>query len=159
MRVLICIALFAFFSACATLPENESDAQSAEAVRSAYCDSYLIYEMCAVDVDGNGTTDALYFDDTNEIFMYDSALATEDYSAYQMHPCVQVMDGEMKEASNLLLTVADNTPFMERLAIKKGLMFNYMRYNARVQECYSQIASSADDAASDTPFDDEGDFF
>ena len=151
MKYLLTTAVFASLLAlagCKTQPSLETE-QGAElqsplsVLRSSlYCDSYLIYDMCVVDVDKSGNADAVYFEDTHEVFMYDGTLASEAYQDFDMHACVQVMDKGMLKVTNRLLTVTEETPFFTRVAMKKDLMVNYSRYFSRIRECREQIAAN-----------------
>ncbi|NIB44953.1 hypothetical protein HBA55_35570 [Pseudomaricurvus alkylphenolicus] len=122
------------------------------AVHDLYCDRYLIYDMCALDVDSDGTADALYFEDTKEVFMYDKEHELRIVGEFGLHPCAQIMDQEMKGASNRLLTISDFMPLSQKLGIKKQLFSSYRRYSPKVDACQSAIASR-----DETPFGDPDD--
>jgi hypothetical protein len=114
----------------------------AETLSAQYCDLFLIYDMCAVDVDIDGDTDVLYFGDTKEVFMYDASVSQNYYQNYPIHACAQEMDENMKAASNSLLRVNDDMSFGERFSIKKNLMMSYARYFKQVRECREALAEN-----------------
>ena len=39
-------------------------------INNVYCDNFLIYEMCAEDLDNDGIVEHVYFADTFEVFLY-----------------------------------------------------------------------------------------
>ncbi len=112
-------------SACASAPVQEP-------VRSHFCDAYLIYTMCARDLDGDAITDIMYFDDDDIVFMYHPGSASVMQQAgYQTHRCVMLMDEVTREITTAMLAEDENTTLLESLDLKKRLL---LRYNQRRHE-------------------------
>ena len=124
--------------------------------RELYCDSYFIYDMCALDFDRDGATDVLYFEDTNEVFMHGADSSPQMLAAYDMHPCVQVMDESMQEATDRLLTISKRTTYGNKLAIRRSLLVNYSRYAGRVGACHRALSDDAIER-NEEPFGDQFD--
>jgi len=116
---------------------------------SLFCDRYLIYPMCTQDVTGNGRADFVYFEDSQEIFLFNRKLVRQVPSHLTMHECAQTMDRKLIDATSLLLTVNDETGFFRRAEIKNGIFFHYMRYLPRVARCNPQVMPADKDAEDD----------
>lgn len=127
------------------LPPSESRINNTVKTTQLYCARYLIYDLCAIDLDHNGSTDALYFDDTKEVFMYDLLYEARVLTQFDMHPCAQIMDDGMKAASTQILTIQDDTPFLEKLSIQKTLIEQYSRYTPKVRACKESFANSLEE--------------
>ncbi|MYM64184.1 hypothetical protein [Pseudomaricurvus sp. HS19] len=130
---------------------SNHDKQSATDPASLYCAHYLIYDMCVQDLDKDGGTDLMYFQDTGEVFMYDQSWQQAVYSDFELHPCVQVMDDDMKQASSRLLTLPRQHSFMKKMAIQQSLLEHYSRYSSRVRACKEALAATA---PAEAPFGD-----
>ena len=142
-RLLLLIPLL--LCACASTPPSNN------AVTDLYCARYLFYAMCAQDVTADGQTDFVYFEDSNEIFLFNEKLVKLVPANLKLHKCAQSMDAPLIGATSLLLTVDDDTSFMRRTEIKNGIFYHYMRYVPRISRCNRQFAD-----AQETEEDDFG---
>ena len=145
------MALALLLNGCAS--HHDLQGSSADNPTSHYCAHYLIYDMCVQDLDKDGGTDLMYFQDTGEVFMYDREWQQTILSDFDLHPCVQVMDDGMKRASSRLLTLPQQDSFLERMAIQQSLLEHYARYSSKVRACKEALAVTA---PVDTPFGDPG---
>ena len=64
LRVLVVLSLLVVVSAC-TL-----GIFGARPVSSLYCENFLIYDLCAQDLDGDGVVEYVYFEDSRDVFIY-----------------------------------------------------------------------------------------
>jgi len=135
-------------SACANQRQNTA------AVTNLYCDRYLLYRMCTLDATANGRADFIYFEDSQEIFLFDPDTTTFIPENLTMHHCAQSMDTALLNATSLLLTVNDTMSFFERSEIKNKIFYHYMRYLPRVNRCNNEKNDSED-----TDFSDQEDPF
>jgi hypothetical protein len=120
-----------------------------------YCDSFMAYDMCAVDISHSGDVDMIYFEDTNEVFMVNPASDDTLWSALPLHECVQSMDGNMQSASNDLLTITDDTGMLTKTKMKARLMLSYSKYMNEIRRCKStdNMELVADNSYGDTSSD------
>lgn len=117
------------FCACSHQPTSPN------AVSTLFCDRYLFYRMCAVDVSQNGRTDFIYFEDSREIFLFDQKKLSLVPTDLTLHTCAQSMDEPLLDATALLLTVNDEMSFFQRSEIKNKIFYHYMRYVPRINRC------------------------
>lgn len=122
-----------FLSACSTAPSTNNS------VGEIFCDRYFVYPMCAQDITGNGRTDLVYFEDSQEIFLFNEKLVSLAPTNLSMHECAQVMDKKLIDAASRLLTIDEDTSFFRRREIKNGIFYHYMRYLPRVSKCNPDI--------------------
>ena len=111
-------------------------------VSDLYCDNFLIYEICAQDMNRDGIVELVYFSDTNEVFLYREGTESQVPDALTMHNCVQMMDDDIVNNASQLFYISDQTPYIERLDIKGALMFSYMGYMPRVSRCTGEAGGS-----------------
>ena len=117
-----------------------------------YCDRYLIYRMCAIDVTDNGQADFLYFEDSDQIFLFNPDETNLVPNNLSMHKCAQSMDEPLIEATSRLLTVNDEMSFFEKSEIKNKIFFHYMRYIPRINHCNRAAGEQDDDASEEDDF-------
>ena len=101
----------------------------------AFCDNYLVYDMCVRDMDGNGEVDVMYFADTQEIFMLTEEYYHRDIGEFTLHRCVQVMDASVQKASSELLYIDQETSTLQKAQVKSRLMLDYAKYYPRINRC------------------------
>lgn len=127
---------------CSTTPTQDDSAQAVPKPNQRYCTTYFIYEMCAYDVNADGHADALYFNDTKEVFMYDVAQQLPLYDELPFHPCVHIMDEDLREASTRLLYIYEDTSFAKKTKVKAQLINQYLRYSGSVSACEKEYKKS-----------------
>lgn len=118
---------------CATQPAEESLAVATP--YATYCDSYLVYDMCVHDIDGDGEADVMYFEDTREVFMADSTYIADPRDNLSPHRCIQQMDNAVQQTSTRLLTIDEETGALEKTRLKSKLMLVYMHFYNDIQSC------------------------
>ena len=136
-------------SACSQQPQLPVDANA-----HVYCDRYLLYRMCALDVSNNGQTDFLYFEDSAEIFLFDPKKTNNVPTYLTMHKCAQSMDTSLIDATSLLLTVNDDMSFFRRTEIKNKIFYHYIRYVPRINRCNKEKKQNEDLLAEEDGFGD-----
>lgn len=143
-------------AACAGTTPPAVVTQGPIPVSTLYCDSFLIYDMCAQDLDQDGVVELVYFADTSEVFLWrgDSHEHLPDNLA--MHRCAQQMDDDVVNTTSLLFYIDDETDYLERVDIKSSLMFSYVNYMPRVMRCNAQYGSEP--LETPAPVGDEFDF-
>ena len=119
-----------WLSACASTPMDTT-----VPVANLYCDNFLIYDMCAQDIDGDGIVEWVYFEDTNEIFLVREGVEEPLPTELAEHRCMQKMDDAIVHNTSQLFYISDDTNYIERADIKSALMFSYVGYMPRVMRC------------------------
>lgn len=122
---------------------------------SLYCDSYLIYRMCAMDIDKNGDVDFMYFEDTNEIFMISAEYNGERFENFIYHECLQPMDDAIRNASSELLFINKSSGALKKTQLKTRLMLNYTRYLPDINHCMNSHHIAEHSEFNDDSFGDE----
>jgi len=122
---------------------------SKEQVNTVYCDSYLAYDMCAEDLNGDGTVDILFFEDTYETIMYWEPTQHLIPENKPMHKCVQIMDKPMKKSNTETLYVDESTDLIVVSNIKTRIFLSFSRYWSDVNACNG--VTEEDDFGSDFP--------
>ena len=118
-------------------------------VSDFYCDNFLIYEMCAQDLNQDGEAELVFFTDTNEIFLYRDGTEPVLPGALSMHRCAQPMNEDILRDTSRLFYISDNTSYLERSDIKGSLMVSYVSFLPRLAGC-----SATEQVVSDQPADE-----
>lgn len=145
-RSLVIVFIAYLLVACSHQPQVN------DAVTNLYCARYLLYRMCALDVSGNGQTDFLYFEDSEQIFLFDENKLNKVPNYLTLHECAQSMDPPLIDATSALLTVNDEMSFFRRSEIKNKIFYHYMRYVPRINRCKNDLADSQDLMAEEDDF-------
>ncbi len=135
-------------------------ADSKTPVTDLYCTSYLVYSMCAHDLDSNGQVDLMYFEDSEEIFLLAEDFRDATFEQYTRHECVQPMDQSLRETSSQLLFIDDDAGMLTKTRLKSRLLMSYTRYVPRINRCMhgedvadSHSAGSDEEAFGDRDFE------
>jgi hypothetical protein len=116
-------------ASCSSLPDG------ARPVNAQYCDNFLIYDMCARDVNRDGVVDVVYFTDTKEVFMYNPDIEGNFPNDLGVHRCVMPMDKDIVATTNRVFYVDESTPFLEKQDIKGAMMVKYVANMPEVTAC------------------------
>lgn len=138
-----CVLLL--LASCSSLPDG------ARPVNAQYCDNFLIYDMCARDVNRDGVVDVVYFTDTKEVFMYHPDREGNFPNDLGVHRCAMPMDEDIIATTNRVLYVDESTPFLEKQDIKGAMMVKYVANMPEVTACnlradQSEAAAAAKDS-------------
>ncbi|MBB3047654.1 hypothetical protein FHR99_001920 [Litorivivens lipolytica] len=150
---LFALLLTALLAGCASQP------QQSLALRTEYCDTYLIYDMCVRDIDADGAVDLMYFADTREIFMLSESaepeLAGENLD---VHRCLQTLGDALRDTSSQLLR--PDIGFLARSRVRSAMLISYTAYLPAINACMDKqrVAASGAAAFADDDFG-EDDFF
>ena len=134
---------------CAVDPVIEPESTHGRIV----CDTYLILDMCVRDLIGDGTTDMVYFTDTNEIFMYQQGRKSAVAEVMPFHRCAVPLGEDMQKTTNRIL-LRGQLSLTEELAITRDLMLNYMAAKPEIDACNDRF-----DALEDKPETPEEEFY
>lgn len=150
LRITLLAILCSLFYGCASTSNTNqppsSDDRVSETANPIYCDNYLLYRMCASDIDSNGDVDVMYFEDTNEIFMIKEGInPTISDSQLTLHDCVQTMNSSMETLGDQLLMINEDTPALSKVGLKSKLMLQYARYLPKINSCGGNSAGYAMD--------------
>lgn len=155
LRKLAPVFLLLSLAACSTLDLTKKvqdiEVDPSQQKRSNYCDSYIGYEMCSMDLAGDGKSDVLYFDDTKEIFIYWAETESLMPDWLVMHECVQPMEETMRKAATDLLYFPEDLGFIGRQRLRGALLLSYTKYVGYVNDCYEP-------GPEDLPQEDYGEF-
>lgn len=125
-----CLLAFSLLlNSCGSLPEG------ARPVSSLYCDNFLIYDMCARDLSGNGVVDLVYFTDTMEVFMFRPGTENRVPTTLGVHRCARSMDEELVSTTSRLFYIDDETSYLEKQDIRGAMLLKYMAYMPEVTAC------------------------
>ena len=116
-------------NSCGSLPEG------ARPVSSLYCDNFLIYDMCARDLSGNGVVDLVYFTDTLEVFMFRPGTERRVPNDLGVHRCARPMDEDLVATTSRLFYIDDETSYLEKQDIRGSMLLKYMSYMPEVTAC------------------------
>jgi hypothetical protein len=129
----------------------------ARPVNAEYCDNFLIYDMCARDVNRDGVVDVVYFTDTKEVFMYHPDREGNLPNDLGVHRCVMPMDEDIVATTNRVFYVDESTPFLEKQDIKGAMMVKYVANlpevtacNLRAEQAEAEAEAEAEAAAEDS---------
>lgn len=120
---------FLLLTSCSSLPDG------VRPVNTEYCDNFLIYDMCARDVNRDGVVDVVYFTDTKEVFMYHPDREGDLPNDLGVHRCVMPMDEDIVATTNRVFYVDESTPFLEKQDIKGAMMVKYVANLPEVTAC------------------------
>ena len=118
-----------FLAACSTFVPGEHP------VSTLYCDNYLIYDMCATDLNRDGQVDLVYFTDTMDVFMYRDNEVERIPGHLGLHRCAMQMDEDLVATTSKLFYITEQTTALEKNDIKGAMLLKYMTYMPTVTEC------------------------
>lgn len=144
-RILFFVFPSLLLAACGSLPDG------ARPVNAQYCDNFLIYDMCARDVNRDGVVDVVYFTDTEEVFMYHPDTEGDFPNDLGVHRCAMPMDEDIVTTTNRVFYVDESTPFLEKQDIKGAMMVKYVANLPEVTACnlradQAEAAAEAEDS-------------
>lgn len=102
---------------------------------SLYCDNFLIYDMCVQDLDRDGVAEFVYFQDSNEVFLYREGAQEEVPVGLTVHRCAQLMDESLVATSSRVFFVNEDTSYLVVQDIKGAMMIKYIAYMPQVTAC------------------------
>ncbi len=117
-------------------------------VSSLYCENFLIYDMCAQDLNGDGVVEHVYFEDTKNVFMYREGTDADIPRDLILHPCALLMDEELIATTSRVFYVNEETTYLERQDIRGAMMLKYISYMPRVVTCNLQNEQAKSDKTS-----------
>lgn len=138
-----------------TLVYCSSSLDMSRPVSDFYCDNFLIYDMCAQDLDQDGKVELVFFTDTQEVFLYRDVTDAELPATLSMHRCAQPMNEDIVRNASRLFYISDQTGYLERNDIKSSLMLSYVSYLPRVAGCDEGQKVVSDQPADEFDFEFE----
>lgn len=137
------VFLLLLLGACAApAPREEANADAQPShtsePRSLYCDSFMIYDMCAQDVDGDREVDFLYFDDTKEIFMITEQYQGQSFPGLTRHKCQQILNDSIRNTSTTILNLPEDASRLRRSQLKSRLLASYAYYLPTINKCMGE---------------------
>lgn len=117
-------------------------------VSNVYCDNFLVYDMCAQDLNGDGVVEYVYFADSLEVFMYREGGIENLPAPHGIHRCAQQMDEDLVATTSRVFTVTDDTSYLEKQDIRGAMMLKYITYMPRVTACNLRAEQAAEGADS-----------
>lgn len=110
---------------------------------NTHCARYMIYDMCAHDVDQDGVTDYFFFADDNQVFLNRVGFQPTDRPP---HPCMQPMGESLQTvANNVLNPEVQNDPVRTRKT-KQGLLTEYLKLFPKISACQIRMGRGPEDA-------------
>lgn len=127
-RLILISLIITLLSSCSTISHDKQ-------MTDLYCDSYFVYDMCALDVDYNGEVDFIYFNGNKEIMLYWENMAPAIPDHLKFHECAQMMDAALRNSASELLFLSDETSFLEKSNTETRIFLHYARYVGPVSSC------------------------
>lgn len=132
-----CLALTFALAGCTMQPVVQYEATN------THCARYLIYDMCAHDVNMDGETDYFFFADDDQIFLLRDGFEATDRP---LHPCYQVMSAGLQSVANDTLDPkVQNDPTLTRKT-KQALLTNYLKLFPTISACQIRLGRGPEDA-------------
>lgn len=116
-------------AACQSMPEGERPANA------LYCDNFMVYGMCARDVNKDGVVDYVYFEESEQAFMFRPGAERLFPRNLVMHPCATAMDEEVVATTSRVFYVDEQTTLLEKTDIRGSLMLKYMAALPEITAC------------------------
>ena len=120
-----------------------------------YCDSFMIYTMCAEDINRDGEVDLFFFEDDDQIFFYRKGYLKDIINSHLFHPCMEEMSDDLVGLGSRLFLIKKDEISVNKIAIQTKLMAMYISYLPAINSC--QEANNAENH--DENFFDEDEFF
>ena len=114
---------------------NSFRVASTTATNNVYCDNFLIYEMCAEDLNNDGIVEHVYFLDTLEVFLFRKGAKQSIPDHLSMHRCIRVMDEALVATTNRVFEVTDETSYLEKQDIRGAMMIRYFAHLPEITAC------------------------
>ena len=99
---------------------------------NTHCARYMIYDMCAHDVDRDGVTDYFFFADDDQVFLTRSGFSPSDRPP---HVCMQTMGPKLQVIANNVLDPDVQADPVRTRATKQGLLTEYLKLFPRISTC------------------------
>ena len=144
MTRLIFVLTSLSLAACGSLPVGM------QPTNSEYCDNYLVYDMCARDMSGNGIVDSVYFTETKEVFMFRPGADSNIPSELGVHRCAMPMDEDLVATTSRLFYIDEETSFIEKQDIRGAMLIKYVAYMPEVTACNLRAEQAESGAETDS---------
>ena len=138
LRSTLILGSMSMLLGCGSLPSD------GRPVNALYCDNYLIYDMCAQDLNRDGVVELVYFTDSLEVFMYREGAGDNIPDNLGVHRCMRPMDESLVATTSRLFYVDEDTPFLEKQDIKGAMMLKYISYMPEVSACNMRHEQAAE---------------
>ena len=102
---------------------------------SLYCDSFMIYTMCAEDLNRDGKVDLFFFEDDDQIFFYRKGYLKNIISSHLFHPCMREMTDDLVRLGSRLFLIKKDEISVNKIAIQTKLMAFYISYLPVINSC------------------------
>ena len=123
------VAFSAIVMGCQSLPEG------ARPANALYCDNFMVYGMCARDMNKDGEVDFVYFEDSKQAFMFRRGAERLFPRNLEMHPCATPMDEDVVTTTSRVFFVDEETTLLEKTDIRGNLMLKYMAALPEITAC------------------------
>ena len=100
-----------------------------------YCDSFMIYTMCAEDINRDGEVDLFFFEDDDQIFFYRKGYLKNIISSHLFHPCMREMTDDLVRLGSKLFLIKKDEISVNKIAIQTKLMAIYISYLPAINSC------------------------
>ncbi len=100
-----------------------------------YCDSFMIYTMCAEDLNKDGEVDLFFFEDDDQIFFYRKGYLKNIISSHLFHPCMREMTEDLVRLGSKLFLIKKDEISVNKIAMQTKLMAIYISYLPAINSC------------------------
>lgn len=132
IRYLLLILLIPAFTGCGIWQLGDNPEVS------LYCDNFLVYDMCVQDLNRDGVVEFVYFEESNEVFLYREGAQDAIPAELTVHRCAQAMDEGLVATSSRVFFVNESTSYLMVQDIKGAMMIKYIAYMPQVTACNMQ---------------------
>ena len=137
-RRLILLVLGLLVASCVSYPSGEKP------TNSLYCDNIMVYEMCVTDLNGDGEIEFVYFEGSQQAFMYRPGALRRLPKSLSMHPCATEMDEEMVRTTSRMFYIDESTTLLEKTDIRGTLLLRYMTALPEITACNLRREAASD---------------
>ncbi len=112
-----------------------------------YCDNFLVYDMCAQDLNHDGIVEFVYFPDSMDVFMYRGDAELNIPEELGLHRCAILMDDQLVATTSRVFYIDEETSYLERQDIRGAMLIKYIAHMPGVTACTmrrDQLAAEAD---------------
>ena len=132
---LILTFLVLMSSGCSSTKPSVSIEKNRLQLSLLYCDSFMIYTMCAEDLNRDGEIDLFFFEDDDQIFFYKKGSLKNIITSHLFHPCMREMTNDLVKLGSRLFLIKKDADFVHKIAIQTKLMAFYISYLPVINSC------------------------
>lgn len=144
LRLIFPLVLSLALSACGSWEVGDRPANA------LYCDNFLLYALCARDMDGDGIVEFVYFEETEKVFMWRDGARDSVPEEMALHQCARPMEDDLAATTSRVFYVDDDTNILEKTDIRGAMMIKYIAYLPGITACNMEADNKEAEASGDS---------